>query len=219
MMKKNLLYLFILSLYLLLGTHNSFAGIYDRITVREDVSTTNNPVTRDTTPTFDIECDAGDVGKSVVVYSSTEYSGVKDTVLGTGSCNGVGTISIVSTALAIDTHFIEQAYVSGDGSEERARYFISLRVTGLQTNLEISMSDGSNTQTTDLVYSQINEATTDFDNGYDSSIFGGLGLGSFVLYTDLQASCFARRKPRCQTATRFRSTAFRHCVFRSSFVA
>ncbi len=44
----------------------------------------------------------------------------------------------------------------------------------------ISMSNGMNTSSTSIFY--MDGATTDFDNGYDSSIFGGVA-NEFVIYT------------------------------------
>ena len=51
--------------------------------------------------------------------------------------------------------------------------------------IKVSIFDGSNTKNSDVFY--IDGTTTGFDNGYDSSIFGGVD-NSFAIYTGLVAN-------------------------------
>lgn len=58
-------------------------------------------------------------------------------------------------------------------------------VTNSRPEINLVMTDGTNTRDADIFY--IDGTTTGFDNGYDSSIFGGAG-NDFVIYTQAVAN-------------------------------
>ncbi|MCI2228206.1 T9SS type A sorting domain-containing protein [Polaribacter sp. MSW13] len=55
------------------------------------------------------------------------------------------------------------------------------RSANTRTEIQLIVSDGTNTKNADIFY--IDGTTTGFDNGYDSSIFGGVSH-SFAIYTE-----------------------------------
>lgn len=83
------------------------------------------------------------------------------------SSNGSHTFSITEAM---------QSHQTGDSFQ---------RITSDRPEIQLILTDGSATRDTDIFY--INGTTTGFDNGYDSSIFGG-AANSFAVYTHVVAN-------------------------------
>lgn len=64
------------------------------------------------------------------------------------------------------------------------------RTVNTRPEINLMMTDGSSTRDTDIFY--IDGKTTGFDNGYDSSIFGGVSH-SFAVYTEAVANSNGKR--------------------------